>query len=372
MTPRSSGDDLADGGSGGRPLRTLHLCNTASRRGAEQSTVDLVGALVRNGLDSRVVALQPGGGPPLDLPILGDHGRSPAALRRLRSLAQDHDVVVAHGSATLLATYLATRGTGIPYLYRMIGDPQYWGHVPLRSLRVSRPLRAAAQVVPLWEGAATSAQRLHGLPADRCTVIINGRDHRRFRPPTAEERSAARRQWGLPDDRPVVGFLGALRSEKHPLRAVDAVALLPGVHLAMAGGGDLDDAVRARAGVDCTVLGPVDDPQRFLWSLDALVLTSETEGLPGVVIEAGLCGVPSVVADVGGAADLVDDRTGRVVAATSEPAAYAAALRDCLADRDRLGAAARNRSLERFTVDDAATRWISLFERVLGSPSPRG
>ena len=57
-------------------------------------------------------------------------------------------------------------------------------------------------------------------------------------------------------------------------------------------------------------MGPVD----WMPALDALVLTSRTEGVPGVLIEAGMSGVPAVTTDVGWVREVVlDGVTGAVV-----------------------------------------------------------
>lgn len=359
--------------SGGSPqVRTLHLCHTTDRRGAELSTVHLVAALRERGLDSRTIALRPGSeGDQLDLPVLGRHGRTPLAIARLRRQLRTTDVLVAHGASALLTAYAAQLGSSVPFLYRMIGDPAFWGDVRLRDLRVSRPLRAASRVVTLWQGAADDAQRLHHLRADQLEVIVNGRDERALRPGTAEERVAARAQLGLPADRTVVGYLGALRWEKDPLLAVAAIDALgergavPGVHLAMAGDGDQRadvEAAAARSG-RVSVLGTTNDVQSFLWACDALVLTSKTEGLPGVVIEAGLCGVPVVAPDVGGTADLVDATTGVLVPRGSGAEAYADALEHVLGDPAMLGRALEDRCRRSFTVGAAADRWVELLTR---------
>lgn len=358
-------------------VRSLHVCHTTDRRGAELSMVTLVEELAASGVDATAVALTRGEhGPQLPLPVLGRRPRGARALLALRRRARRADVVVAHGASTLLAAHLATRGTRTPYVYRMIGDPRFWGDVRLRELRVSRPLRAAARVVTLWRGAADDVVALHGVAPAATAVIVNGRREADFRPPTAAEAGAARAALGLDPDVPVVGFLGALRWEKAPLLAVEAAALLDGAHLVIAGQGELRAEVQraaARLGHDRVhVIGPVADPQRFLWAIDALVLTSETEGLPGAVIEAGLCGRPVVATDVGGTSDLVDATTGRLVPRGADAATVAAALREVLADAEVRGAALRRRSLAGFTVRGAADQWVDLLSEVVEAASSVG
>ena len=46
-------------------------------------------------------------------------------------------------------------------------------------------------------------------------------------------------------------------------------------------------------------LGDVDDVATVLHAADAVLITSDIEGMPGTAIEAAMCGVPVVATDVG-------------------------------------------------------------------------
>ena len=92
-----------------------------------------------------------------------------------------------------------------------------------------------------------------------------------------------------------------------------------------------------------------------------VVLCSITEGFPYTLIEAMTCGRPCVATDVGGVTEAAGD-TGLVVP-PRDPGQLAEACLTLLRDdelRHRLGAAARNRALEYFTVDRA----ISAFDEI--------
>jgi glycosyltransferase involved in cell wall biosynthesis len=101
-----------------------------------------------------------------------------------------------------------------------------------------------------------------------------------------------------------------------------------------------------------------------------VVLCSITEGFPYTLIEAMTCGRPCVATNVGGVSEAAGD-TGLVVP-PRDPGQLAAACLTLLRDqelRQRLGAAARNRALEYFTVDRA----ISAFDEIymfLGTGRP--
>ena len=131
------------------------------------------------------------------------------------------------------------------------------------------------------------------------------------------------------------------------------------------GGGYLSELpwdAAARAAV--IPLGPRDDLQRVWQAADAFVLSSRGEGFPNVVAEAMACGLPSVVTDVGDAAEIVGD-TGKVVPPSDPEALFAAMLELCNlsdGDRRRLGSAARQRVLDCFTLE----RMAAGFQRVWG------
>jgi glycosyltransferase involved in cell wall biosynthesis len=114
-----------------------------------------------------------------------------------------------------------------------------------------------------------------------------------------------------------------------------------------------------------------------LTAADAVLLTSDSEGLPGVLIEAGLVGLPAVATDVGWVSEVViDDVTGRLVPA-GRADQVAAALDNVLADAGRMGEAAHRHCIESFEMQRVVDRWERLLDGVLAavrmtSGTPRG
>ena len=101
-----------------------------------------------------------------------------------------------------------------------------------------------------------------------------------------------------------------------------------------------------------------------------VALTSLSEGFPYSIIEAMTTGRPCVSTDVGGVREAIGD-TGVVVPPRS-PRAFADACLTLLRDdtlRRRLGAAARARALEYFTVDKAINTFDEMYS-LLGSGRP--
>ena len=195
------------------------------------------------------------------------------------------------------------------------------------------------------------------------TVIPNGREVSAFPFVDADERLRARERLDIPPECEVFLSLGALSPEKRVDLAVQAMAHLPGL-LLVAGDGDERPALEALAAnvADGRVrfLGQVADAPALLAAGDVLLLTSDSEGLPGVLIEAGLTGLPVVATDVGYVRDIVEDGVTGFVVMPGDVTGVARAGAAALAGREVLGAAARERCLKHFDMAKVADLWEAL------------
>jgi glycosyltransferase involved in cell wall biosynthesis len=183
-----------------------------------------------------------------------------------------------------------------------------------------------------------------GMPADRIAVHYTGVDHARF---FVRDRAAAKMALGVAG--PVLVGVGALIGRKGHDLAIAALAEIPEAVLVLIGAGPERVALEAlavRIGVSDRVrfLGSIDQDRIADWlaAADAMVLMSASEGLANAWVEALACGTPIVIADVGGAREVLGRAdAGRLVA--REPGAVAAAVREVLAaapDREIVAAAA--------------------------------
>lgn len=224
-------------------------------------------------------------------------------------------------------------------------------------------LHRAAVVAAISEGSAQTLRADFGLAASAVTVIPNGRDPDHYRPATTDQRSAARRRWHL-DDRPVVVWVGSLSVEKRPDLAVSVAASLPDVQLLVVGSGPLGDSLARRAGDNVTFTGRLEDPRPAYAAADALLLTSDSEGVPGVLIEAALSGLPAVATEVGYVSEVVRDGVTGRLAPAGDAAALAAAVEATLRQAPLLGAAALAHCRDRYALPHVVDRWEELTERL--------
>jgi glycosyltransferase involved in cell wall biosynthesis len=117
-----------------------------------------------------------------------------------------------------------------------------------------------------------------------------------------------------------------------------------------------------------TFEGKISPPSQAYHTGQVVVLTSISEGLPYVVLEAMASGRPVVATDVGGVAEAIGD-TGLLVP-PKDPSAVAAACVKLLSDKRRrraLGRAARSRVLEHFDVKRCFATYLGLYEELAGN-----
>ena len=341
----------------------LQVVTSTNRRGAEVFAVSMGQVLGRRGWAVRTIALAPGDiGERLDLPTLGDRPLAPSTVRALRAEARAVAIVAAHGSRTLPASALATLGTDVPFVYRNIGDPRFWASTRLRRLRAGWAMRRARRVVALSPSATDALADHYHIKRELITAIPRAVDIELHRPPRP---SIAPRPAGHSDSPPTdqssrssvpsrrrrTPSSHSPRSRASTTRTSSSPVTAPSATTGAIGRCD----PRARP---LPRRGP--DPGLCYDAADVVLLTSHSEGLPGVLIEAGLRALPTVTTDVGFVRDIIADAETGFVVASRDPAVLARALQLALDDHDRLGSAARRRCRERFDLESAARQWDEL------------
>ena len=193
----------------------------------------------------------------------------------------------------------------------------------------------------------------------------NGVDIARFDPSQVDpdEVTALRKEFSIPVESLVVGFVGRLVAEKGLHELLLAARLIlrrqPTTRFLIVGRQEpekqdsIDASVAAHYGVAdaCIFAGHRTDLPPIYQLMDVHTLPSHREGYPRTPMEAALMGKPSVATDIRGCREVVaDGRTGLLVPA-HDSGWLAAAILSLLTDaeqRRRLGLAAREQGLQRF------------------------
>jgi glycosyltransferase involved in cell wall biosynthesis len=221
--------------------------------------------------------------------------------------------------------------------------------------------------------------QLHnGADPERMWTMYNGVEPAEFPPATDEP------------DVPTIAFMGRVDPLKDLHTLIRAFALvreeIPAARLRIFGG---TPAVNRIYHESCQALidelglaGAAVLEGRIGNAVDAyhagsiVALTSISEGFPYTVVEAMACGRPTVCTNVGGVSEAVGD-TG-IVVAPRDHAAVAQACVKLLSDHDlrrQLGAAARARVLEHFTLSQSLQMYRNVYEGLAtplsAAPPPR-
>jgi len=174
-----------------------------------------------------------------------------------------------------------------------------------------------------------------------------------------------------------LAIAGRLSDEKAVHRAIDLLAWLRErdleAVLTIYGDGPERDALTRRVEEHhlervVTFAGFRDDLPRRLRHDDVLLLCSLREGLGRVIVEAGLCAVPTVAVRVGGVGEAVEHARGGMLVGDFESPENRQAVLDILRDRGRLremGARAREFCRRRFDPENAARTTLDIYRRVL-------
>ena len=204
------------------------------------------------------------------------------------------------------------------------------------------------------------------LPDRKLVTIYNGIPCEQ--PPRAreEQTAALRRELQLARNCPVVGIVGRLSPEKDHATFLKAAKQVhqarPDARFMIVGGGPLLESIKgdiAQLGLqaEVRVLGGRTDTETLLSMMDVLVLTSTSEGLPNVLLEAAVAGAAIVTTAAGGAVEVVKDgETGFVVPCGDADAVAdrVVALIDNPGLRARFVAAGRERIRTVFAPDRVA------------------
>jgi len=306
-----------------------------------------------------------------------DRPFSPAFAKWLTGIFRRHRITLAHSHEFTMAVYgaWAARGAGAAHLFTMHGSRYYAG-------RLRR--RMALRVACLFSSSVVSVSRnlAHHLAHDlwirpsRIVTIPNG-----VRPPPAPSPvaipSSLRDELGLASTDQLVVAVGNLYPVKGHRYLLEALAQLtaqhPGLHVAIAGRGELEEQLRSRAR-DLHVsdrfhlLGLRSDIGNVLAGSDVFVLPSLSEGVPLALLEAMLAGRPVVATAVGDVPIVLDGGRAGLLVPAEDVTALANALSTMLnnsALARRLAMAAQTRATERYTLDAMMEAYLALYAKAL-------
>jgi len=179
--------------------------------------------------------------------------------------------------------------------------------------------------------------------------------------PDFADRKSARSKFGINGDKLVVGWLGRVEKIKRPDRVVELALKLPENLFLIGGEGSLLPAIAEQRPENLKLVG-WSTPEDFWPAVDIALLTSDNEGLPTALIEAGLAGIPTVTLNAGSVAEIVITGTNGFVVSNLEEAAKS--LNSLNADpelRKKLGQQARELAVKKFGVERFINQHLAVY-----------
>ena len=375
--------------------RILQVVQTPQRRGAEIFAYDLSQEFERQGIETKIVYLYEYSGDKalalreMDVCLGGspDHmlarslGFQPDLLYRLRREIDlfSPDIVQVNGARSVkygaMVKLLSMRSRRWKLVYRTINIPSHWQKNRF-ILRLYKLL-----IMPQMDGVVSvctpgldDANRLYEFEVPS-VVVLNGFDPMRLQVDPAS-RQELRASYGACDGDIILLFLGSLVPQKRPDRFIRLIARIaerdPRCYGWIVGDGFLRDETEKQAqnlGIEDKVrfFGYQSDIGRYLIASELYVLTSDTEGLPATVLEAGFLGVPVVSTDVGGVYEgVLQGETGVLVPRDDEDALMEATswLAHDKSARDKMAERARARFEAEFTISKIAQEYMRFYEHL--------
>ena len=196
---------------------------------------------------------------------------------------------------------------------------------------------------------------------NRTSLLMNAVDlHKYF--PDDTLRGQVRKSLGLVENIFVIIFAGRIEKTKGPEKLIDCIPLLKKTknpfHIFFVGEGThkifLEKKVKTKLyDANVTFLGhiPHEDMPHLYNAADVMVLPSETEGVPMVILEALACGTPVIASDVGAIPDIVLNGINGVVLNDPSPAKIASAIINISSnktDRQKICASVKDYSARNF------------------------
>jgi glycosyltransferase involved in cell wall biosynthesis len=356
----------------------LHVITDLDVGGAETMLQQIATSKDSWADETQVVSLLPGGFHVASLraagvPVTELDFRSPLALlpsfitltRLIRSFRPS--VVqgwMYHGD---LAALLATKASGLRGEMKVAWgircsdmDLNRYGAVLRTVVRLCASLSASPDLVTANSNAGLKAHEVLGYRPRKTEIVHNGVDTDRFKP-DVKVRKAVRAELRIDERAIVVAHVARVDPMKDHASMIAAAGRLPDIQTLLIGAG----TERLDAPANVHRLGRRSDVPRLLAASDFVVSSSAFgEGFSNALAEGMACGLPAISTDVGDVKVIVGD--AGLVVPPGDPEALANAISSLAhqptAAREQLGAKARTRIVEQFSLERAVKRFAEIYD----------
>jgi glycosyltransferase involved in cell wall biosynthesis len=235
-------------------------------------------------------------------------------------------------------------------------------------------------VIAVAEPVKDDIIRYDRVPEEKVTVLENGIDVDRF--DIALTKKEAKERLGLRDTDFVLGCVARLEEQKGHTYMLKTVSMLKksgyNFKLLLAGSGRLEELLRRECidlGIesDTVFLGTRHDIPELYRAMDIYLMSSLWEGRSLSIMEAMAAGLPTVVTEVGGSADIVDNGRCGLLVPPKDPQAMADAiikLYSSSGKRNELTENGKERARKLYSSDAMTKKLEELYEGLFRTEDP--
>ena len=235
------------------------------------------------------------------------------------------DVVHLHNPTPTVYAGIAARMAGVPSIvstrHSLVAPPRRL----VVELKYAFAVTSCDWLVGICDATTSNMKSIHSAPARKIVRVYNG---------AVPLERALRDKWPTKTGFTLVyvGRLAPVKNHRLLLNAFrTALSSRPDLRLWMVGDGSERKTLESLASelgisAQVTFWGQQLDVAPFFSASDAFVMSSKSEGLPMSLLQAFSLGLPAIVTDVGGMAEVVRLAKAGITIPASDPAAMAAAI----------------------------------------------
>jgi len=277
------------------------------------------------------------------------------------------DVVHLHNQTPTIYAAVVARMAGVPSIvstrHSLVDPPR----TVVEELKYAFAARFCDWVVGICDATANNLRSMHSAPIRKIVRVYNG---------VAPLKRVTKEDWPPKTGFTLVyvGRLAAVKNHALLLRAFHAgLSSMPGLRLWMVGDGSERERLERLAaelgiGEQVTFWGQQLDVAPFFSAADAFIMSSKSEGLPISLLQAFSLGLPAIVTDVGGMAEVVRPAQAGYTVSVTDPTEMAAAILGLAgnnAEREQFSSNAKEAYRTRFTLQTMVDAYMDLYKSTI-------
>ncbi|HJZ11763.1 MAG TPA: glycosyltransferase [Acidobacteriota bacterium] len=377
-------------------LRVVHIITKLELGGAQQNTLHTVRNLNRSLFDPHLIT---GKGGVLDeeaqqLADVSVHfcdslvrsihpWKDAVAYRHLLDLLVrlKPQIVHTHSSKAGILGRIAAAAAKVPVIvhtYHGFGFHRFQNPIPFRLYAAleKRVNRKTHHLIFVSEANRVWAEKLGLLQGTSASLIRSGIEFQPFL--KAEKDDELRSSLGIPAGAKLVGMIACLKPQKDPLtfaKAADRILQERNdIYFILVGDGRQRGAVaryvrKMKHSNHFLLIGWRRDIPKILPNLDVLVLTSLWEGLPRVLVEAAVAGVPAVASDIDGNREIIVKSKNGILAEPGDARDFARKIIQSLSQPAKVNRETAPYIREEFNIDEMVCKQEKLYLSLISALS---